>query len=551
MTQPVLVACSDDAELLALVELEFRKRYGADYEIVCERSAEAGDAAVVRLHDEGRQVAVVVVDQVSGTDGPGLLARVGELHPRAQRGLLIPWGEFAAAEAVRRGTALGQLEFWALKPWRSPDEDFLSVIGEALRQWTRTNLPQFEVVRVVGERWAARSHEIRDLLGRNNVPHGFYPVSSDRAQDLLAEAGVSGERFPVLVLFDGRTLVDPTNAEIGQALGVRTGPDHASYDVVVVGGGPSGLAASVHATSEGLRTALLEREAIGGQAGTTSLIRNYLGFPRGVSGGELARLAYEQAWLFGAEFIYGNEATGLRIDGSDRIVTVRDGSQVTARAVVLAMGVSYRRLGIPALEALTGAGVFYGAAVTEAEAMAGARVFVVGGGNSAGQAAVHLARFARQVTLLVRGRSLADSMSDYLIRELRNEPNVDIRYRTEVVDGHGEARLEQLTLRDRDTGRTQTVAASALFVLIGAAPRTDWLPQEIARDRWGYLLTGDDLGGTPGGWALERPPLPLETSLPGVFAVGDVRHASVKRVASAVGEGSVSVRMVHDYLAEQ
>jgi thioredoxin reductase (NADPH) len=560
MTQSVLMAVADDGDLRARLKLELRRRYHPDYEIVCEGSIEAADAALMRLRDEDREVAVVLADQwISGVHGLQLLSRVRELHPHTQRGMLVPWGERSVSEAVRRAAVLGQFDFWTLKPWRSPDEEFHSVIGAALREWARSAQPRgaqprFEVVRVVGEQWAARSHEIRDLLSRNNVPHGFYSVSSDRARDLLERASASGARLPVVVLFDELTLVDPTNAEVAEALGVRTGPQEARYDVVVVGAGPSGLAASVYATSEGLHTAMLEREAFGGQAGTTSLIRNYLGFPRGVSGGELAGRAYQQAWLFGTEFVYG-EATGLRVVGTDRVVTLADGSELVARAVVLANGVAYRRLGVPALDALSGAGVFYGAAVTEAQAMAGERVFVVGGGNSAGQAAVHLAKFAAHVTLLVRGPSLADSMSDYLIRALDVQPNIDIRYRTEVVDGHGDVRLEQLTLLDREAGRTETVASSALFVLIGAAPRTDWLPKEIARDRWGFVLTGNDLGGddreTSGGWTSERSPLPLETSLAGVFAVGDVRHGSVKRVASAVGEGSVSVRMVHDYLAEQ
>ena len=324
--------------------------------------------------------------------------------------------------------------------------------------------------------------------------------------------------------------------------------------MVVVGAGPSGLAASVYGTSEGVRTTLLEREAIGGQAGTHLAHPQLPRVPRRVSGGELARRAYEQAWLFGTEFIYGNEAVALRPQGPRRVVTLADGGEIVATAVVRATGVSYRRLGIPRLEAFSGVGVFYGAAVTEAEAISGEDVFVVGGGNSAGQAAVHLAKFAKRVTLVVRGPSLADSMSDYLIKELESEPNIEIRYRAEVVDGEGETRLERLVLRDRDSGKIESVPAAAVFVLIGAEPRTEWLPDEIERDRWGFVLTGSDLvrnGRMPDQWRLTRPPMLLETSLPGVFAVGDVRHGSIKRVASAVGEGSVSIRMVHEYLAER
>ena len=554
MAKPMLVAVSDDSEALGLIDRELTRRFAADYEVVCERSADAALGTLERLSVQKRQVAVVLADeQVSSNRGPAVLSRAGELHPGAKRVLLIQWGDRSAAEAVRRGAALGQLDFWALKPWRSRDEELLALVGEALREWSSGAVPGREIVRVVGEQWSARSHELRDLLARNAVPFGFYDVRSDQGRGLLEQAGVSPELLPLLVLFDGRTLVDPTNAELAGALGVTTRPSRDTYDVVVIGAGPSGLAASVYGTSEGLRCALLEREAIGGQAGTTSLIRNYLGFPRGLSGQELAQRAYEQAWLFDTEFIYGNGAIALRSEANHRVINLADGGEITTQAVVLATGVTYRRLGIPRLDELNGAGVFFGAAVTEAEAMSGQAVFVVGGGNSAGQAAVHLAKFAKQVTLLVRGPSLAESMSDYLIRELRGAPNVEIRHRVEVVDGQGETRLEQLTLRDRESGDTQTVPAAAVFVLIGAQPRTDWLPDQIQRDRWGYVLTGNDLlrdGRLPDQWPLQRPPMLLETSMPGVFAVGDVRHASIKRVASAAGEGSISIQLVHQYLAE-
>ena len=554
MARPVLIAASDNAEDLVVIDNELTRRYGADYEVVSESSADSALAALERFERRDRQVAVVLADlRISGDRGPEVLSRAGALHPGAKRGLVIPWGDRSVAEVVRRGAALGEIDFWTLKPWQSPDEQFHAMVGEALREWSSATVPQLEIVRVVGQQWSPRSHEIRDLLARNTIPYGFYEASSERGRALLHDSNVTAEHLPVLVLLDGRTLVDPTNAELADALGVRTQPAEGEYDVVVIGAGPAGLAASVYGTSEGLGSALFEREAIGGQAGTTSLIRNYLGFPRGLSGQELAQRAYEQAWLFGTEFIYGNEAIALRQNGNRRIITLADGDEITTRAVVLATGVSYRRLGIPRLEALTGAGIFYGAAVTEAEAMSGQPVFVVGGGNSAGQAAVHLAKFAERVTLLVRGPSLADSMSDYLIRELNSEPNIEIRHQVEVVDGHGESRLEQLTLRDRESGRSETVPAAALFILIGAQPRTDWLPDQILRDHWGYLLTGNDLlgnGGLPERWPLQRPPMLLETSLPGVFAAGDVRHASVKRVASAAGEGAISIQMVHRYLAE-
>jgi len=349
----------------------------------------------------------------------------------------------------------------------------------------------------------------------------------------------------VVAFHTGVVLADPANTEVAEALGVNIRPEETTYDVIVVGAGPAGLAAAVYGAPEGLRTALLEREAFGGQAGTSSLIRNYLGFPGGISGAELAWRAYEQAWMFGTKFVYGNPATSLGIDGDLYIVGLQDGSAVTSRAVVVATGVSYRRLADPGLESRAGAGVFYGAATTEAQALAGKRAFVVGGGNSAGQAALHLSKYARQVTILVRSASLAASMSQYLIREIEAAANIDVRYCTEVASGDGDGRLEQLSLRHRDTGDTETEPADGLFVLIGAQPFTGWLPEAIGRDQWGYILTGPDLAER---WTLAREPYLLETSAPGVFAVGDVRHGSVKRVASAVGDGSIAIRLAHDYL---
>jgi thioredoxin reductase (NADPH) len=384
-----------------------------------------------------------------------------------------------------------------------------------------------EVVRVVGQEWAARSHELRELLGRNGIPFGFYPADGPEGQRLLEEAGTAGKALPAVVLFDGQVLADPSNAEVGEALGLHVKPSGGCYDVTVIGAGPAG------------------------QAGTSSLIRNYLGFPTGVSGADLAVRAYTQAWNFGAEYVYGHPATGLRPESPELVVTTADGSEVRSRAVVVATGMAYRRLGIPQLDALTGAGVFYGAAASEARAMKDSEVFVVGAANSAGQAAVHLARYAAQVTVLVRGRSLADSMSEYLIREIGSAPNIAVRHRVAVTGGTGQSRLEGLTLTDLESGAAETVDAAALFVLIGAEPRTQWLPEAVRRDQSGFVVTGTDLlqDGQPGEtWPLRRLPMFLESSLPGVFAAGDVRHGSVKRVASAVGEGSIAIRLVHDHL---
>ena len=387
--------------------------------------------------------------------------------------------------------------------------------------------------------------EIRDLLTRNNVPFGFHRSDSPEGRAALQRLGVSQDAGPVVALYTGVVLVNPTNTEVAAALGVEVRPTRRTYDLVIVGAGPAGLAAAVYGTSEGLGTALLEGEAFGGQAGTSSLIRNYLGFPRGVSGVELASRAYEQAWLFGTDFIYGNPATSLAEVEGERVVELQDGSWVRSRAVIIASGVSYRRLQVPELESLVGAGVFYGAATVEAQAMIGKPVVVVGGGNSAGQCALHLTKYAARVTILVRSASLAASMSEYLIREIASASNVEVRYGVEVIGCGGDGRLEQLELRERASGRVESLPAAGLFILIGAEPFTGWLPEAVGRDPWGYILTGPDTGER---WSLDRAPFLLETSMPGVFAVGDVRHGSTKRVASAVGEGSIAIRMVHEYL---
>jgi thioredoxin reductase (NADPH) len=494
----------------------------------------------------------VLADQWMPTmTGVAFLTRAHGLHPTAQRALLIDWGDRSTAEPILQAATFGQIDDWIDKPTQPGDERFHQAISEFLYDWARVHGRKFQAVQVVGDQWSARSHELRDLLSRNSIPFGFYPAGSPQGQRLLGSAGASGAQLPVVVLFDGRVLVDPSNAALAEALGVRTRPTATTYDVAVIGAGPAGLAAAVYGASEGLRTTVLEYEAIGGQAGSSSKIRNYLGFPRGISGAELAQRAYEQAWMLRADFVYGPSAVGLRAAGPNRVVHLNDGSEITSRTVILATGMTYRRLGVPGLEALVGAGVFYGAAASEAQAMESQQVYVVGGANSAGQAAVHLARYASHVTMLVRGSSLAATMSDYLVRELEGTPNVTVRLEVEVVGGHGDGWLSSLTLRDRRSGATETVPAAALFVLIGAQPHTGWLPQAVQRDRWGFVVTGNDLlrdGTPPPGWPLERQPMLFESSVPGVFAVGDVRHGSIKRVAAAVGKGSVAIQLVHQYL---
>jgi len=549
MGKPV-VLLADASRTRGRVEAELRKRYGTDYRVVTAGSAQEALDVLGELRDGQGQVSLVLAGQwLQDATGTELLARVRQLDPAARRVLLIAWGDQASMKAVVQATVLGDLDAYVVRPGTPPDEVFHRSVTDQLGEWARSNLPGIEVVRVVGEEWAARSHELRELLGRNGVPFSFYPADSAEGQRLLERE--SGKALPTVVMFDGRVLADPSNAEVAEALGVLTKPGSGRYDVTVIGAGPAGLAAAVYGASEGLSTVVVEPEAIGGQAGTSSLIRNYLGFPSGVSGGDLALRAYTQAWSFGAEYVYGNPATSLCPEGSELVVTVADGTEVRSRAVVVASGMAYRRLGIPALDALTGAGVFYGAAASEAKAVQGSEVFVVGGANSAGQAAVHLAKYAAQVTVLVRGRSLADSMSEYLIREIDAAPNIAVRCRVAVTGGAGQNRLESLTLTDLESGAAETVGAGALFVLIGAEPRTQWLPAAVRRDKAGFVITGADLlddGRPAGDWPLRRLPMFLESSVPGVFAVGDVRYGSVKRVASAVGEGSIAIRLVHDYL---
>jgi thioredoxin reductase (NADPH) len=548
MGRPVILAVDDDPAALRPVERELCNRYQADYDLHFSGSPDEALATLAEIREAGGEVALVLAEQwMQGMTGIDFLEQVRASHPEAKRSLLIGWADQASAP-VLRASALRQIDDWIARPWQPGDEHFHQAIALALYQWSVGHRPRFLTARVVGERWSARSHEIRDLLSRNSVPFDFLDVDSGEGRALVEQADVGTERLPVVVLFDGRVLVDPSVGDIAGALGVKTRPDTQPYDLTVVGAGPAGLAAAVYGASEGLRTAVLEPEAIGGQAGTSSMIRNYLGFPRGITGADLAQRAYEQAWLLGADFVYAPRAVGLRTSGRNRIVVLDDGSEVTSRAVVLATGVTYRRLGVPSLDALIGAGVFYGAAGPEAQAMAGEEAYVVGGANSAGQAALHLARHARRVTLLVRGSSLAATMSDYLVREIDAAANIAVRHHTEAVDGGGEGRLDHLVLRNRTSGNTETVPAAGLFVLIGAEPHTEWLPEEIERDAKGYVLTDVHrrLGETSTGAAVR----PFETSLAGVFAVGDVRHGSVKRVASSVGEGAVAIRQVHDYLSE-
>jgi thioredoxin reductase (NADPH) len=540
LPRPVILAVDDEPEALARITTELTRCFGAYYRIACVASGQEALAALDDLRAEHAQVAVVLASHwLPDTSGTDLLAHVGSVHAEAKRGLLIRWGAWAdrsTADAVLRAMALGHIDYYVLKPWRSPDELFHRTVAELVHEWSRSQPAGAGPVTLVGRRHSPRTSEVRSLLTRNGIPHAFRLADSEEGRAVV-RSRAAGARLPVLVGLDGSAVDDPTNRQVAEACGLPTRLARKDFDLVIVGAGPAGLA--------------VERETIGGQAGSSSLIRNYLGFPRGVSGAELTMRAYQQAWVFGVDFLMMRDVDSLQPAGDEFRVGLSGGDEaVTSRVVVVATGVVYRKLDIPELDALLGTGVFYGASVAEAPALAGERVYVVGGGNSAGQAALHLARYALQVTVLVRGVSLAQSMSRYLIHEIDATPNVDVSFETEVVGAGGDGRLERLVLADRRTGSHRTVEAAALFVLVGAKPHTDWLPASVARDRWGFVLTGADLQQDEARprWSLTRPPLPLESSLPGCFAVGDVRHSSVKRVASAVGDGAIVVAQVHEHL---
>lgn len=547
--RPVILAVDDDPDVIQLIGRDLEDRYGRAYRIETARADSTARAILTKLQRSGHRLALVLADQWL-PDGTGceLLAHTRHLFPHSRRVLLISWGEWAVdaiARPMRQGIALGEIDYYVLKPWRSADELFHRSVTEFLHEWVGTDASLSRELTIVADETDARAHELRSLLARNRVPFVFHTRMSPEGKAVLTEARMQDATEPVVVQRNGLVLMNPSNIDIANAYGAKTGLQGSrDFDVAVVGAGPSGLAAAVYASSEGLRTVVIEREAIGGQAGASSRIRNYLGFQRGITGADLAQRAYQQAWAFGTTFVQMCEAMALRVDGDRFYLSTSSCSEISTGVVVLAMGVNYQRLPIPALERLTGTGVFYGASASEAERFTDCSVFVVGGANSAGQAAIHLAKHARHVTMLVRRTTLAETMSRYLIDEIDGQANISVRYQTQIVDASGDDRLETLTLLDSSTDGTETVPADAVFVLIGARPLTDWLPDEAARDHYGFVLTGLD---NPN-WSLERPPFLFESSMPGLFAVGDVRSGSVKRVASAAGEGSVAIQQVHQYL---
>ena len=555
--QAAIVIVGSEPGARGILHRELSKRYGADYQIVaCDRPGEL--ASWLRdLRAAGLPVALVI-GGVSGQDPDGIevLAGVRAIHPRALRVAAFDWGDWQSERSIFDAVTLGKIDHWVVRPVQTPAEEFHRSVTEFLREWASQRSGGFEAVRVIGERWSARSQELRDLFSRHRIPAGFLDAASGQGQQILRELGLESPELPVVVLAfaaERRTLVNPSNLEIADALGLmRPVLPGEVFDVAVVGAGPAGLAAAVGASSEGLSTVMVEDEAVGGQAGTSSMIRNYPGFSQGISGATLAQEMRRQAWSFGTTFLYARQAQSLSREDDRYQLALSDGSVLAARTVIIATGVTYRRLGIPALENLQGRGVFYGAAASEAPAMRGRNVFVAGGGNSAGQAALHLAKWAKTVTILVRAPSLADSMSDYLIRQIGAAPNIEVGYHVQVAGGTGTGagHLQSLVLEDTATAARRTVPADALFVLIGAQPRTEWLGKTVTRDRQGFIRTGPDLpASTHARWPSGGPPLPLQTSLPGVFAAGDVRRGSVKRVAAAVGEGAATIPLVHRYLA--
>jgi thioredoxin reductase (NADPH) len=551
--RPAIVTVDDDPSVSRSIARDLRREYGDQHRIIRGESGEQVLEALRELKLRGEQVAVILADyRMPRMNGIEFLEQAMDIFPFARRVLLTA---YADTDAAIQAINLVDVDHYLLKPWDPPEEKLYPVLGKLLEEWKAAAHAPVPETKVVGHRWSARSFEVRDFLARNRVPYRWYPSTEPEGERLLSAAGRDqdqpDEAIPLVVTPGGETLFAPSDAELAARVGLTTDPAQDFYDVVVVGGGPAGLGAAVYAASEGLRTVLVERTATGGQAGTSARIENYLGFPDGISGEQLAERARRQAVKFGAELVSARDVSGVEISGPARIVRFVDGGRIEAHTAILATGVSYRQLDAPGAEALTGRGVFYGAALTEAMSCAEQDVYVVGGANSAGQAALHFARRSASVTMLVRGPSLRASMSSYLIDQIEATPNISVRPCTTVAEAHGTDHLEGLTLLDATTGEKEQVSTQWLFIFIGAEPRTDWLHESVLRDEHGFVFAGPDLlteGERPAGWPLDRDPYHLETSVPGVFVAGDVRADSVKRVASAVGEGAMAVMLVHRYL---
>ncbi len=553
--RPVIMVVDDEPGSLTSLVDALARRFGSDYRVCSHLSPASALDEMRSMRAAGaEELALLIADQwMPDRDhmtGIELLGSAHQIHPSAQRALLVAWGDRKASPTILEGCAFGHLENYLRKPWAPAEVYLYPGVSEFLKAWTRAHGPRMELVKVVGSEPSARSYEVQELLNRIGIPHGFYAADSVEGRRLLDQAGVEAANLPVVIQSDGHALVRPSNVELADAVGMTEFEDEErDFDVAIIGAGPAGLAASVYAASEGLRTLVIERGTVGGQAGASSLIRNYMGFPDGISGAELAGRAYEQSWLFGTKFALAREVAHLGGHLDKRTVTFADGTQITAQAAIIATGAAYRRIDSEGLRRFEGSGVYF-TVPSDPRVLAGHALYVTGGGNSAGQAVVHLAGTASKVTLFVRADSLERGMSDYLVQRISRLPNVEVHLNTEVVDGDGDAALDRIVVKDHEHGTTTVLPGAPLFVLIGADPRTTWLPDNVQRDRRGFICTGADVdvqaAGGPIGWVPGR----YETSLPGVFAIGDVRLGSTKRLAAAVGEGAVAVQAVHEYLRE-
>jgi len=555
MAKPILLSVDDDPDVLRAIERDLRSHYGAEYRVIASDSPEGALDLLKALKLRNDGVALLLADQrMPRMDGIGFLQEARQIFPDAKRALLTAYSDTnAAISAINQAS----LDYLFMKPWDPPTEHLYPQVDDLLDDWRATYHPAFEGIRVLGTRWSPRSYELRDFLARSHVPYQWIDVEGSandpETKRLLDALGPEAADLPVVLFPDGTKLLKSAPSEVAQKVGLRTRAQTSFYDLAIVGGGPAGLAAAVYGASEGLHTVMVEREAPGGQAGMSSRIENYLGFPSGLSGGDLARRGVVQAQRFGVEILAPQEAVGVRTEGPYRIIKLADGNELSCHALMIASGVQWRRLEAPGIDRLQGAGVYYGGGATEALSCKGEVVYVVGGANSAGQAAMNFAKYAESVVILVRGESLASTMSQYLIDQIKETPRIQLWTHASVAEAHGETHLEEISVLCSDTNKLERVPASSMFIFIGALPRTDWLGNLIERDDRGFILTGPDLmhgGERPKGWALERDPFLLETNVPGIFAVGDVRHGSVKRVASGVGEGSVAVQFIHQYLSK-